>query len=159
MQHMKEIMQLNIFLRMYLKIYCAVKPSDDFRIQGSHKGAVKNIIFEVITPCSPMKLYRRLGATYGLHLQGSRERQARNQHEAGSKLTCHQFTLTGLYGVIVSQRIQLSPLQEIADFSTLRGMLIESVAVCNDAGSFALLTVICLKYYYSRNHCRSQDGH
>jgi hypothetical protein len=55
-----------------------------------------------ITPCSPLKVIRRLRNMVGtcrLHLQGRRIRQARNQHEAGSKqspaeATCSSETST-----------------------------------------------------------------
>jgi hypothetical protein len=44
-----------------------------------------NCIFWDITPCSPPKVNWRFGGTCGLHLQSRRIKQARNQHEAGSK--------------------------------------------------------------------------
>jgi hypothetical protein len=51
-----------------------------------------------ITPCSPVKLNRRFRGTCGLHLQGRRVSQARNQRETGSKLA--RLTSTGLHGLI-----------------------------------------------------------
>jgi hypothetical protein len=44
---------------------------------------MKSSLFWDITPCSPLKVNRRFGATCGLHLR--RINHARNQHEAGSK--------------------------------------------------------------------------
>jgi hypothetical protein len=41
-------------------------------------------------PCSPLKVNRRFGGTYRLHLQGRRINQARNQRESGSM---HSLTL------------------------------------------------------------------
>jgi hypothetical protein len=46
---------------------------------------MKISIFWDITPCSPLKVNRRFGETYRLHLQGRRVSQKRNQSEAGSK--------------------------------------------------------------------------
>jgi hypothetical protein len=51
---------------------------------------------------SPFKVNRRFGGTCGLHLQGQRIRQLRNQREAHSK----QSSFRGLHGVI-SQEIGL----------------------------------------------------
>jgi hypothetical protein len=45
----------------------------------------KNPIFWDITPCSPLKVDRRFGVSYRIHLQVRRISQARNQHEARSK--------------------------------------------------------------------------
>jgi hypothetical protein len=38
-----------------------------------------------ITPCSPLKVYRRFGGKYRLHIHGRRINQATRQHEACSK--------------------------------------------------------------------------
>jgi hypothetical protein len=38
---------------------------------------MKNTIFRDITPCIPLKVNRRFGGTYRLHLQGRRIRQAK----------------------------------------------------------------------------------
>jgi hypothetical protein len=38
----------------------------------------KNTIFWAVTPCSPLKVNRRFGGTYRLHLQGWRISRARN---------------------------------------------------------------------------------
>jgi hypothetical protein len=46
---------------------------------------MKSSVFWDITPCSPLKVNRRFGGTYGLHIQGPKLSQARNQREAGSK--------------------------------------------------------------------------
>jgi hypothetical protein len=43
---------------------------------------LKSTIFWDITPCSPLKVNRRFGGTYSLHLQGRRIRRARNQCES-----------------------------------------------------------------------------
>jgi hypothetical protein len=43
---------------------------------------MKNTIFMDITPCSPLKVNRRFGGTYRLHLQGRRISRARNQLES-----------------------------------------------------------------------------
>jgi hypothetical protein len=42
---------------------------------------IKSTIFWDITPCSPLKVSRRFGGTYHLHLQGRRKNRARNQRE------------------------------------------------------------------------------
>jgi hypothetical protein len=42
---------------------------------------MKSIIFCDITPCSPLKVNRRFGGTYRLHLQGRKISRARNQRE------------------------------------------------------------------------------
>jgi hypothetical protein len=42
-------------------------------------AVMKSSIFWAITPCSPLKVNRRLGGTYRLHLQGRRINKARNQ--------------------------------------------------------------------------------
>jgi hypothetical protein len=46
---------------------------------------INTFIFWNIIPCDPLKVNRRFGRTYGLHIQGQRLNQARNQREAGSK--------------------------------------------------------------------------
>jgi hypothetical protein len=43
---------------------------------------MKNTIFWDRTPCSPVKVNRRLGETYHLHLQGRRISLRRNQRES-----------------------------------------------------------------------------
>jgi hypothetical protein len=48
---------------------------------------MKNSVFLDITLCSPMKVNQCFGGTYCLHLQVWRISQARNQHEAGNKLS------------------------------------------------------------------------
>jgi hypothetical protein len=47
---------------------------------------MKISIFWDITPCSPLKVNRLFGGTGLLHLKGRRISQARNQHDAGSRL-------------------------------------------------------------------------
>jgi hypothetical protein len=47
---------------------------------------IKCPIFWDITPCRPLKVNRRFGWSCCLHLQGRRISQARDQHEADSKL-------------------------------------------------------------------------
>jgi hypothetical protein len=42
----------------------------------------KSSIFWDITPCSPLKVKRRFGGTYRIHLQGRRISRARNQNES-----------------------------------------------------------------------------
>jgi hypothetical protein len=42
---------------------------------------MKSTIFSEITPCSPLKVNRRFGGTYRLHLQGRKISQARNPRE------------------------------------------------------------------------------
>jgi hypothetical protein len=42
-------------------------------------------MFWDIMPCSTLKVNRRFGAAYHLHLQVTRIRQGRNQDEAGDK--------------------------------------------------------------------------
>jgi hypothetical protein len=42
----------------------------------------KSIIFWDITPCNPLKVNRRFGWTYCLHLQGRRISRVRNQRES-----------------------------------------------------------------------------
>jgi hypothetical protein len=43
---------------------------------------MKSTIFWDITPCSPLKVNRRFGGTYRLHLQGRKISRARNQRES-----------------------------------------------------------------------------
>jgi hypothetical protein len=47
---------------------------------------MKSTIFWDITPCSPLKVNRRFGGTYRLHLQGRRISRAGNQRERSA---CH----------------------------------------------------------------------
>jgi hypothetical protein len=53
---------------------------------------MKSTIFWDITPCSPLKVNRRFGGTYHLHLQGRRISRARNQRE--NKWQAEDFQLT-----------------------------------------------------------------
>jgi hypothetical protein len=43
---------------------------------------IKSTIFWDITPCSLLKVNRRFGETYHLHLQGGKISRARNQRES-----------------------------------------------------------------------------
>jgi hypothetical protein len=43
---------------------------------------MKSTIFWDIMPCSPLKVNRRFGGIYHLHLQDQRISRARNQHES-----------------------------------------------------------------------------
>jgi hypothetical protein len=43
---------------------------------------MKSAIFWDITPCSPLKLNRRFGGKFRLHLQGRRISRVRNQRES-----------------------------------------------------------------------------
>jgi hypothetical protein len=43
---------------------------------------MKSYLFWDITPCSPLKVNRRFGGTYRLHLQGRGMSRARNQRES-----------------------------------------------------------------------------
>jgi hypothetical protein len=68
----------------------------------------ENVVFHSggyvrITPCSPLKINRRVGGTCRLHLHGRTKSQARNQRQAGSK---RRLTLNGLHSVL-SQTTEL----------------------------------------------------
>jgi hypothetical protein len=65
---------------------------------------LKSTIFWDITPCSLLKVNRRFGGTYRLHLQGRKISRARNQSESRWQATT--LTLNGLHGVI-SQKMVL----------------------------------------------------
>jgi hypothetical protein len=60
-------------------------------------------IFCDITPCTLLKINRRFGGSYGLHLQDIRISQTRNQHEAGGMAegpllaTAQQVERTGFW--------------------------------------------------------------
>jgi hypothetical protein len=58
---------------------------------------IKSTIFWGITPCSPLKVNRRFGGTYRLHLQSRRTRWKRYSPK-------RRMTFNGLHGVI-SQKI------------------------------------------------------
>jgi hypothetical protein len=47
-------------------------------IWGSHSGGYEEYIFWDITPCSPLRINRRFGGTYRLHLRGRKISWARN---------------------------------------------------------------------------------
>jgi hypothetical protein len=47
-----------------------------------HEPKVKRTIFWAVAPCSPLKVNRRFGRTYSLHLQGRWISRARNQRES-----------------------------------------------------------------------------
>jgi hypothetical protein len=40
---------------------------------------MKSTIFWDITPCSPLKVYRRFGGTYRLHLQGRKNKLSKKR--------------------------------------------------------------------------------
>jgi hypothetical protein len=61
---------------------------------------LKSTIFWDITPRSPLKVNRRFGGTYRLHLQGRRITEQETSVEAG------RFTFNGLHGGIY-QKIEL----------------------------------------------------
>jgi hypothetical protein len=54
---------------------------------------MKSSVFWDIMPCSSLKVGRRFGETYRLHLQGRRISQTRNQGEAGSKPSLYKGNL------------------------------------------------------------------
>jgi hypothetical protein len=61
------------------------------------------------TPCSPVKVNRRFGGTYHLHLRGGRLSEARNQRDpenGGDVPSNRLLTINGLHGVI-SHKIEL----------------------------------------------------
>jgi hypothetical protein len=57
--------------------------------------SMKRTIFWSITPCSPLKMNRRFGGTYRLHLQVRRISRARNQRESSWQVTsaCNLISL------------------------------------------------------------------
>jgi hypothetical protein len=63
---------------------------------------MKIYIFWVTTSCSPLKVNRRFGGTYRLHLEVRRVSQARNQRESRWKAE-QSSTLHG----VVPQKIEL----------------------------------------------------
>jgi hypothetical protein len=65
----------------------------------NHTYTLRSSIFWDITSCSLLKVNRRIDRTYHLHLQVRRISQARNQHEAGSKLPCYLLRASFLLSV------------------------------------------------------------
>jgi hypothetical protein len=57
----------------------------DLYVHAAISDYMYSYVFWDITPCSPLKVNRRLRRICRLHLQGWRISQARNHHEAGSK--------------------------------------------------------------------------
>jgi hypothetical protein len=74
---------------------------------------VKSTIFWVITPYTPLKVNRRFGGTYHLHLQGqstSREicqSESRWKAEQNDVPPKRRLALNGLYGVISQKMVFL----------------------------------------------------
>jgi hypothetical protein len=61
---------------------------DNFKSVGFEvltAGLMKSTIFWDITPCSSLKVNRRFGRTYRLHLYGRKISRARNQRETEEK--------------------------------------------------------------------------
>jgi hypothetical protein len=86
--------------------------------QGLTTVAVKNYIFWNITLCSPVRINRRFGGTYRLHLQSRRINQTGFQHEAGRKQLCfcllHSGYLTGLpFDISQKRRLTFIGLHDI----------------------------------------------
>jgi hypothetical protein len=68
---------------------------EDVSLDGKVKVMLKSSIFKDITPCSSSRVSRRFGGTCRLYLQCRRISQARNQHEADSKLgSCLAYSST-----------------------------------------------------------------
>jgi hypothetical protein len=62
-------------------------------IIGEHVPAMKSSTFWVITLCSPLKLNRRFGGTFRLHLQGRRINRERNQRSFETSVDFQRITL------------------------------------------------------------------
>jgi hypothetical protein len=60
----------------------------DLRVSAA---VMKSSIFWTITSCISLKVTRRFGGTYRLHLEGRKISQAGDQREVGSNQSC--FTL------------------------------------------------------------------
>jgi hypothetical protein len=58
---------------------------------------MKSTIFWDITPCNPLKVNRRFGGTYCLHLQGRKISRARNQLESRLVTYCDAGFLLSLH--------------------------------------------------------------
>jgi hypothetical protein len=58
---------------------------------------MKSYIFWDMTARSPMKVDRRFGGIYSLHLQGRRVSQVRNHHDAGNRQGKPDVKTTALY--------------------------------------------------------------
>jgi hypothetical protein len=68
-------------LRGYSEDHCWVLSTRPAGFEVITAVVMKSTIFCDITPCSPLKVNRRFGGTYRLHLQGKRISRARNQRE------------------------------------------------------------------------------
>jgi hypothetical protein len=68
---------------------------------------MKTAVFWDITPCSPLKVNRRFGGTYLLHLQGPRISRARYQRESRKRCVPpkRRLNFSGLYGVIFQKTV------------------------------------------------------
>jgi hypothetical protein len=73
---------MNILLIYFGLLNGAFSNSD---YAASNAGMMSPIFWE-ITLCNLLKVNRRFGGTYRLHLQSRRINEARNQHEASSNI-------------------------------------------------------------------------
>jgi hypothetical protein len=78
-----HITALQFFIFVYMKFdlqflyfFCTVT------WDTTNMTTVKSTIFLDITPCSPLKVYRRFGGTYRFHLQGWKISRTRNERES-----------------------------------------------------------------------------
>jgi hypothetical protein len=75
---------------------------------GCHRGGMMSSAFWDVTPCSPLKVYRRFGGKYCLHFEGWRITQARKPPWSRQQTKPCLLILKRLHGVI-SQKIELFP--------------------------------------------------
>jgi hypothetical protein len=98
----KELTWQNMYLTCAEKYTCINILLEILRdLKPQRKLDIKRTTFWDITPCSPLKVNRRFGGTYRLHLQVRKISRARNQVEsrwqAGPNVGCLSTEYTALY--------------------------------------------------------------
>jgi hypothetical protein len=107
---------------------------------------MRRYIFWDITPCSPMKLNRRFGGTYCLHLQGGRIIQARN----GIKQAVRRDLLVSslVYPSTLKKR-QYSPPKRRLTFTGLHGGISQKIELLKMTVCVCTSMYVCT-YVYTR---------
>jgi hypothetical protein len=129
---------LEFFLRSVLSVLCEIMwnlaattsitytdnvwQSSTCRIWGSRDGGYEESVFWDITPCSPLKVNRRFGGTYHLHLQG------RCLSPAFSLVSCSAYSLTlnmeAVYSFYTSADFQQTTWRYIPETILFKALLI-----------------------------------
>jgi hypothetical protein len=99
-------------------------------------ASLKSTIFWDMTPCSPLKVNRRFGGSYSLHLQFRKINRARNQRESRCQAELGGYKEYYLLGYDAMQSVGSQPTFRRNILPCLSPGFTALLATCFHAGSF-----------------------